>query len=686
MLTLFAKWITKRPKLILAVATLLLLPAFYGADTTRINYDVLSYLPRDKESVQGQDILESTFHNAATSMIIFDNMPEKDVLKLQDQIKELHGVNDVISIRDGIGVGVPKEFLPKELREAFFSAHGTILMVKYEEAAASEQTMENIAQIRSMTGKQCFITGLSVFLADLKNLVLSEMPKYMVLAGLLSWIVLTLCIESWVLPIIFLVGIFYGIAYNFGTNLWLGQISYITQAIASILQLAVTTDYSIFVIHRYDEEKQKHADNKDAMASAVVSAFTSLAGSSLTTIAGFGSLCFMNFTLGRDIGVVMMKGVVFGVLTCVTILPALILLFDGPIHKYTHRTLIPEFHRLTDFIMRHRKTAILIFLIAFLPALFFQSQTKIYYNIDESLPKDLPSNVANAKLKKDFNMATSHFIIVREDIPAYRMKDMLRQIERVDGVKNVMGYDKMIGPSIPESFIPNKLKDAFRKDGLQMVMVNSYYKPATDQVNAQLDSIQQIIKSYDPEGLITGEAPLTKDLADTVNVDIKVTNLLSILAIFIIVAIAFRSISVPVILVGCIELAIFINMGLPYVFGHSIPFVSPIVIGAIQLGATVDYSILMSTRFQEELKLGKDKAEAIRITTKESAKSIITSALVFFAATTGVVFLTSMDIIKSICEMLARGAIISAVVILFILPPLLYVAEGIINKTSYNWK
>lgn len=682
----FAKQITRKPKWIIVFAILLLIPAYYGADTTRINYDVLSYLPADKESVRGQDVLEFVFHNAATSMIIIDEIPEKDVLKLQEKIRKLDGVGDVVSIRDAVGLGVPKEFLPVAVRDIFYSEKGTILIVKYEEAAASEQTMKNIAQIRAMTDKQCFITGLSVFLTDLKNLVLSEMPRYVVLAVLLSWIVLTVCVESWLLPIIFLVGIFFGVAYNFGTNVFLGEISYVTQAIAAILQLAVTTDYSIFVIHRYDEEKRNFEDKRDAMAKAIVVAYKSLVGSSLTTIAGFGSLCFMDFALGKDIGLVMMKGVVFGVLTCVTILPALILIFDEPIHKYTHKTWIPTFEKLTDFILSHRKTAILIFLIAFMPALYLQSQTKIYYNIDRSLPRSLPSNIANAKLKQDFDMATSHFVILKDDIKAYKMKEMMDQIEQVEGIKNVVGYDRFVGPSIPDSFVPQKMKDIFKKDGLQMLMLNSYYKPATDEVNEQIKKVEEIVKRYDSSALVTGEAPLTKDLADTVNVDIKMTTWLSIVAIFVIVGFAFRSLSIPVLLVGCIELAIFINMGIPYLRGQMIPFVSPIVIGAIQLGATVDYSILMSTRFKEELNLGKDKKEAIRITTKECARSIITSALVFFAATTGVVFMSSMDIIKSICQMLARGAVISALVILFILPPLLYVSEELIHKTSYQWK
>ena len=686
MLNFFAKLITKNNKLVVLISVLLIIPCIYGTVMTHINYDVLSYLPKDKESVIGENVLEDKFKTAATTFLMIDNMPQSDVKKLSKKIKEIPAVNDVIYIRDIVGIGIPKDFLPKELSDIFYSQNGELLMIKYEEKAASESTMQAIDEMNKLLNEQCFISGLSVLLKDIKQLILTEMPRYVLLAGILSLIVLIVCLESWVLPFIFMATIGIGIIYNFGTNIFLGEISYITQAIASILQLAVTMDYAIFVVHRYDEEKNNYDDKKIAMQHAIVGAFLSLAGSSLTTVAGFGALCFMSFTLGMDLGLVMMKGVILGVLTCVTFLPALILIFDKVIHKYTHTSLIPEFHRLTDFILEKRKTAILIFLIAFLPALYYQSHISIYYDISRALPKTLQSNIGKDKLENDFGMGTSHMIVMKDDIENKEMKKMFNELEDVKGIKRSVGYEKFIGPAIPDSFIPQNLKDMFKKDSSQMILISSQYLPATDEVNEQIDKIISIAKKYDDTSLVTGEAALTKDLADTVNTDIKTTNFLSILAIFLIVAIVFKSVSIPFILVSCIELAIFINMAIPSVLSHSVAFVTPIVIGAIQLGATVDYSILLTTRFQEELRKGLDKKTAIQTATQSSAKSIITSVLVFLSANLGVIFLSTLDIIKGICVTLARGSIISGLVILFILPPILYVLEGFINKTSLKWK
>ncbi|MGP1567760.1 MAG: efflux RND transporter permease subunit [Peptoanaerobacter stomatis] len=686
MLNFFAKLITKNNKLVVLISILLIIPCIYGTVMTRINYDVLSYLPKDKESVIGENVLEDKFKTAATTFLMIDNMPQSDVKKLSKKIKEIPAVNDVIYVRDIVGIGIPKNFLPKELSDIFYSQNGELLMIKYEEKAASESTMQAIDEMNKLLNEQCFISGLSVLLKDIKQLILTEMPRYVLLAGILSLIVLIVCLESWVLPFIFMATIGIGIIYNFGTNIFLGEISYITQAIASILQLAVTMDYAIFVVHRYDEEKNNYDDKKIAMQHAIVGAFLSLAGSSLTTVAGFGALCFMSFTLGMDLGLVMMKGVILGVLTCVTFLPALILIFDKVIHKYTHKSLIPEFHRLTDFILEKRKTAILIFLIAFLPALYYQSHVSVYYDISRALPKTLQSNIGKDKLENDFGMGTSHMIVMKDDIENKEMKKMFNELEDVKGIKRSVGYEKFIGPAIPDSFIPQNLKDMFKKDSSQMILISSKYLPATDEVNEQIDKIISIAKKYDDTSLVTGEAALTKDLADTVNTDIKTTNFLSILAIFLIVAIVFKSVSIPFILVSCIELAIFINMAIPSVLSHSVAFVTPIVIGAIQLGATVDYSILLTTRFQEELRKGLDKKTAIQTATQSSAKSIITSVLVFLSANLGVIFLSTLDIIKGICVTLARGSIISGLVILFILPPILYVLEGFINKTSLKWK
>ena len=686
MLNFFAKEIARHNKTVMLIAVLLMIPCIYGAIETRINYDVLYYLPKDKESVIGENMIEDKFKMAATTFLMIDNMPDSDVYDLVQKIKKIPAVNDVIYVRDIVGSSVPKEFLPKELLDNLYSKNGELIMVKYEEKSASESTMEAIDEMNKMLNKQCFVSGLSVLLKDIKALVLKEMPRYVILAAILSLIVLTLCLDAWVLPFVFMATIGIGIIYNFGTNIFLGQISYITQAIAAILQLAVTMDYAIFVVHRYEREKENCTSKQDAMANAIVGAFLSLIGSSLTTVAGFGALCFMNFTIGLDIGIVMMKGVVLGVITCVTILPAMILLFDEPIHKYTHKSMIPTISKLTDFVMKYKRIALTLFLIAFIPSYYFQSHVPIYYDISRALPETLESNIGKKKLEQDFGMTTSHIIVMKDDLKPYEMDSLIDELEQIDGIKSVIAYQKFVGKGVPDSFVPQSIKDVLKKDGSQMIMLNSSYELASDEVNHQIDEMIRIAKKYDSDAKITGEAGLTKDLSETVNRDIRVTNFLSIAAIFVIVMIVFKSLSVPLILVSCIELAIFINMSVPFLDGNSVAFVTPIVIGAIQLGATVDYSILLTTSFQEELKLGKSKKEAITIATNSSAKSIITSVLVFLSATLGVILFSSIDIIKDICITLARGSIISGLVIIFILPPILYLTEEFINKTSIRWK
>lgn len=686
LLNFFAKEIARHNKTVMLIAILLMIPCIYGAIETRINYDVLFYLPKDKESVIGENMIEDKFKMAATTFLMIDNMPDSDVYDLVQKIKKIPAVNDVIYVRDIVGSSVPKEFLPKELLDNLYSKNGELIMVKYEEKAASESTMEAIDEMNKLLNRQCFVSGLSVLLKDIKALVLKEMPRYVMLATVLSLIVLTLCLDSWILPFIFMATIGIGIIYNFGTNIFLGQISYITQAIAAILQLAVTMDYAIFVVHRYEREKENCTSKQDAMANAIVGAFLSLIGSSLTTVAGFGALCFMNFTIGLDIGIVMMKGVVLGVITCVTILPAMILLFDGPIHKYTHKSMIPTISKLTDFVMKYKRIALTLFLIAFIPSYYFQSHVPIYYDISRALPETLEANIGKKKLEQDFGMTTSHIIVMKDDLKPYEMDSLIDELEQIDGIKSVIAYQKFVGKGVPDSFVPQSIKDVLKKDGSQMIMLNSSYELASDEVNHQIDEMIRIAKKYDSDAKITGEAGLTKDLSETVNRDIRVTNFLSIAAIFVIVMIVFKSLLVPLILVSCIELAIFINMSIPFLDGNSVAFVTPIVIGAIQLGATVDYSILLTTSFQEELKLGKSKKEAITIATNSSAKSIITSVLVFLSATLGVILFSSIDIIKDICITLARGSIISGLVIIFILPPILYLTEEFINKTSIRWK
>lgn len=687
MLQKIAKLLTRKFSVVILLAVLLLIPSVIGELNTDVNYDILSYLPEDLDSSKGQQILEDPFHMAAVNMLVVENMPEKYVSDLREQIEQIPGVSKALWIDEVLDISVPPEILPDEIKDIFFSDdNSTMIMVQYDKPGASPETMAAIDEIRAISNKQCFLSGVSVFLKDTKDLVLSEMPIYMVVAVILSMIALLVTSESAFLPVVFILGIGCAILYNMGTNVLLGEVSYITKAIAAILQLGVTTDYAIFLLNRYKEEKPRFADRRDAMASAIVSAFVSLSGSSLTTIAGFLALCFMQLGLGKDIGLVMAKGVLLGVITVVTVLPSIILMFEKVIEKFTHRSLMPNFNGLNKRIIKHSKVFVLLFLLLLVPSYYLQTQTQVYYNIDQSLPEDLPSTIATDKLKSQFNMATTHFIIVDDNLPPYSLKAMTDEIESVDGIEALISYDKFIGPMIPDNFVPQELKDMCKKDGKQIIMVNSSYKAATLEESEQINEITRIIKSYDENALLTGEGAMTKDLTETCDVDIQVTNAISIIAILLIVGFCFKSVSVPIILVAAIELSIFINCAISTLTGEVIPFISPIVINCIQLGATVDYAILMTTRFREELQNGHDKHEAILIASNTSDEAIITSALVLFCATFGVSLISKMEIIQSICMMLARGAIVSAIVSIFLLPSLLVNCEGLIAKTSLYWR
>ena len=685
MLSRFAKILTRHPSVVAFIAVLLLIPSFFGYLKTKVNYDILSYLPKNLDSVKGEDVLENTFHDAATSMLVIEGMPERDTSALKDKIKKVPGVNDCVWVDDIADLSVPRNMLPDKVKDLFYSKNATMMLITYNGSTSSEDTFEAIANIKKLLNKQCYLSGFSAMQRDMKNLLMGETPYYILLAAALCLVVLSLCMESWFLPFVFLLGIGIAIVYNMGTNIFLGEISFISKSIAAILQLAVTMDYSIFLINRYDEEISKFEDRRDAMASAIKTTFLSLAGSSLTTVAGFLSLCFMELTIGRDIGIVMMKGVVIGVLCTVTILPSLILLFDKPIHKYKHRSLIPKFDRGANALIRHRKAIIALLLLLIGPAFYMQSHTKVYYNLDKTLPATLDSRVATEKLKKEFNMATTHFVILDNDLPSYRMQEMIDEIKKLDGVKNVLGYDDLIGPAVPDNFIPQKVKDICKKDGKQIIMINSQYQAADTKENDQISKIIQITKHYDPSSQVTGEGALTKDLVEIADHDFTVTGYISALLMLVIVALVFKSAIVPLILVAVIELAIYINLGVPFLTGSVIPFISPIVINCVQMGATVDYSILMTTRFQEELKAGKNRLDAIRAASTTSFPSIVTSSLVFFCATTGVSWISKMGIISSICAMLARGAILSAVIIITLLPAVLYVTEPAIQKLSYHF-
>ena len=678
--------LTRRPRLVALIAALLLIPSALGYIGTRVNYDILTYLPQDLESSQGERLLEEPFHMAATSMLIVEDMPAAYTNDLIYAIQQVPNVSNAVWLSNVVGIQIPVDFIPANLREMFYTGKATMMIIQYEKSGADEDTMKAIQAVRDICNEKCFLAGFSVVIKDTKDLVDRELPVYVALAVALSLIAMSLTMESVVLPFVFLASIGMAIVYNFGTNIFLGQISYITKAIAAVLQLGVTMDYSIFLYHRYLEEKARYDDNRDAMAQAIVAAFTSLSGSSLTTIAGFIALCFMRLTLGRDIGLVMAKGVVLGVATVILVLPALLLLFDKQIEKHKHRSLLPDFSGVNRWVVGRRRWFAALFLLLFPPALYAQSHAGVYYKLDEALPQDMASIVANNKLKDEFDMATSHFVLLSDGLPATSMNQMELELEGVEGVTSVLSYHAMLGAGIPDFFIPADVRDMLKQGGWQLMMINSEYATASDQVSAQLKEIGSIIKAYDPGALITGEAALTDDLISTSAVDFQVTNYISIAAILLIVAWVFRSLSMPVVLVAAIELAIFINQGIPYFTGTVIPFVSPTIIGCVQLGATVDYAILLATRFREELRAGKDRVEAITIAATASDGSIITSSLVMFCATLGVGLISEIEIISSICTMLARGALISALVSIFLMPSVLCVCEPLFQKTSLNWR
>ena len=686
MLEKIAHSLSRKPKLVALIAVALLIPAAIGYAATRVNYDILTYLPQDLESAQGMNLLEEPFQMAATSMLIVEDMPAGYTNSLINEIKDVPGVSTAVWISNMVGIQIPTDMIPASFRDLFFSGEGTMMIIQYEKAGASEETMNAISEIRSICNEKCFLAGFSVVIKDTRDLVDKELPIFVGLAVVLALAAMLLTMESTVLPFVLLANIGIAVLYNFGTNVFLGEISYITKAIAAVLQLGVTMDYSVFLYRRYEEERGNYDDKRDAMAQAIVAAFRSLSGSSLTTVAGFAALCFMRLTLGRDIGVVMMKGVVLGVATVILVLPSLVLLADKQIDKHKHKSLLPDFTGLNRFILKHRIAIVVIPVVLALPAYYAQKHASVYYKLDESLPRDLPSIVANGQLKDEFDMATNHFILLRDDLSAADMSEMENRLNEVPGITGMISYHSLLGTGIPDFFIPEEVRDMLKQGGWQMMMLNSSCETASDQAAEQLRQINAIVKEYDEGAMVTGEAAMTEDLIETTAVDFVVTNYISILAIFLIVMIVFKSVSVPAVLVAAIEFAIFLNQGVPYFTGTEVPFVAPTVISCIQLGATVDYAILLASRFQEELRAGKDRHEAALIAGASSDASIITSALVLFCATLGVSFVSSIDLIGAICVMLARGAVISALVSIFLIPSLLCVCEPLFNKTSLYWR
>ena len=672
---------------ILILSIILLIPAVWGYVNTRINYDVLTYLPEDIETMQGQEIMTNDFGIGAFSMLMVDGMEDKEIVKLKEKVEKVDGVENVLWYDSLADISVPQSVLPSKLYDEYNTEDGTMMAVFFKDGTSSDETMKAITEIRKITGEQCFLSGMSAIVEDTKELAEKETPLYVLIAVALSALVLAITMESIFVPVLFLLSIGIAIVYNLGTNVFFGEISYITKALAAVLQLGVTMDYSIFLMHSYQEQQVRYNGDKErAMAHAIFQTFSSVIGSSVTTVAGFIALCFMSFTLGKDIGIVMAKGVIFGVLVCVTVLPSMILCCDKLIEKTKHKPLLPDIGRISDKVTKRYVIYVVTFVILLFPAIYGNNHTGVYYNLDESLPKDLPSVIANTKLKEDYNMNTTHMILVDSSVAGSDVKKMSQEIEKVDGVKWVLGLDNLVGSGVPADMLPESVTGMLKNDKYQLLMVNSTYKVATDKVNKQIEQIDKIMDKYDKGAMLVGEGPLTKDLINITDTDFKRVSAVSIGIVFVIILLLFKSVTIPVILVGVIEFAIFVNMGIPFYTGTKLPFVASIVIGTIQLGATVDYAILMTTRYQRERSRGAGKFDAITTAHKFSAQSIIVSALSFFAATIGVGLYSNIDMISSLCILMARGALISMVVVVLILPSLFMVFDKIIVKTSKGFR
>lgn len=683
-----SEWITRHPKFIMTVALILLIPAIIGYMLTGVNYDILSYLPDNINSVQGEQILDESFHNASSATLVIENFDDKDVIALKEKIMKIDGVTNVTWTDSVIDTTVPNSSLPSFLRKIFYSTDGksTLMLINFDSASASDRTGKAIKEIRSVMNKQCFLSGMSAILTDTKDLADSQAPIYIAFAIALALVVMSFTMDSWVLPFVLLASLGIAVVYNMGTNIILGEVSFITKSIAAILQLGVTMDYSVFLIDRFDEEQRYTDDRSLAMGRAVAKTFTALMGSSLTTVFGFLAMCFMTLTLGFDIGIVMAKGVLFGIITVVTVLPSMVLLLYKPIYRFRHKRIVPKFDGLANFSVKHRRLLAVVLLLLLVPSYLAQNNVDKYYDVVSGMPQDLDSIVALNKMKEEFNMANTHFVIIDDDVPDGKVTSMIEDIKDIDGIETVVALGEYVGSGIPKSILPESVRSIAEQGGYQMMMINSDYSTGTDELNAQIDKMNEVINKYTDSGYLTGEGVLTKDLISIADNDFVVTSIISTVAIFILVAICFKSISIPCILVLMIELSIWINIGISYFMGTEISFITPTVINCVQLGATVDYAILMTTRFREEIQSGKDKKTAIHDAAASSCTSIFQSALVFFSATIGVYFICDIKMIKEICELLARGSFISAIMIMVILPPILYLLEGVINKTTYKWR
>ena len=684
----FSKAVVKHRILILIVVLVLMIPSVLGMVGTRINYDMLDYLPEDMETVIGQNELLEDFGKGAFSFIIVEDMPAKDVAALKEKIEQVDHVETVLWYDSIADLSIPMELLPDKIYNEFNTENATMMAVFFDTSTSSDITMDAIREIRQIAGKQCFVSGMSALVTDLKDLCEKEEPIYVGIAVLLACVAMLVFLDSWLVPFVFLASIGMMILLNLGTNYFMGEISYITKALSAVLQLAVTMDYSIFLWHSYNEQRTRCDDNKAAMAVAIKETLASVVGSSITTVAGFIALCFMSFTMGRDLGIVMAKGVLLGVLGCVTVLPALILVFDKPLQKTKHKSLIPNMGGFAKGVVRIFPVFIVIFALLIPPAYYGYSKTndEVYYDMGQCLPEDMEYVIANSKLSEDFDIASTHMLLVDANLPAKSVRSMMKEMEQVDGVKYVLGLESVIGSRIPEEILPESITSILKNDKWELLLINSEYKVASEAVNDQISDLNTILKKYDESGMLIGEAPCMKDMIETTSHDFQVVNAISILAIFIIIALVEKSLSLPFILISVIEVAIFINLGLPHYLGQSLPFIAPICISTIQLGATVDYAILMTTRYKAERIRGNGKKDAVWTALSTSIPSIIVSGMGLFAATFGVAIYSDIDIISSMCMLMARGAIVSMLAVIFILPALLLLCDKIICATTWGMR
>ena len=680
----FSRAVVKYRIPILIIAVLLMVPSVLGMIGTRINYDMLDYLPSDMDTVVGQNELKEDFGKGAFSFIIVEDMKDKDVAALCDKIKEVDHVDSVIWYSTLADISIPKELIPDKIYNEFNTDNATMVAVFFDSATSEDVTMDAIREIRSIAGKQCFVSGMSALVTDLKDLCEQEEPIYVGLAVLCATVAMLIFLDGWLVPFVFLASIGMMILLNLGTNYFFGEISYITKALSAVLQLAVTMDYSIFLWHSYNEQRERCDDHKEAMAVAIKETLTSVVGSSITTVAGFAALCFMTFTLGRDLGIVMAKGVIFGVIGCVTVLPALILVLDTPLQKTKHKSLLPDMTKFAGKLTKIFPVFLIIFAVLIPPAYYGYSKTnnEVYYDMGQCLPDDIEYVIANSKLSDDFNIASTHMVLVDANLDQKSVKNMMKEMEEVNGVKYVLGLESVTGSRVPEEVIPDSIKGILKSDKWELLLINSEYKVASDNVNTQIDELNAVLKKYDQKGMLIGEAPCMKDMIETTDRDFKVVNAVSIVAIFVIIALVEKSISLPFILIAVIELAIFINLGLPHYLGQSLPFIAPICISTIQLGATVDYAILMTTRYKSERLLGNDKRKSVTTALATSIPSILVSGMGLFAATFGVAVYSDIDIISSMCMLMARGAVVSMLCVIFILPALLMLCDKLVCKTT----